>query len=208
MLKGPSRPLNEDDAPRPQSAIDGPPSSGAAVSENAVCVSTSRPVMLRSSARASASRSSVPASHCASRSASRSAAASWSPAAAVPPVPLSFAAPGPAADPEPGAQDGSACPPSVAWAPAARGASSLACTLSTTCSATVRPNRASHAFGILSVFSIVPVASRSPSRAPATFESRSRNVSCPSSWPSSRIGTDTVFTRSPAAKVSVPVVAV
>ena len=200
-MSGPSRPLNDDDAPRPQSATDGPPSSGAAVSENAVWASTSRPVMLRVSARASPSRSSVPASHCASRSASRRASSSPMPAAAVPSAP-------PAPDPDPGAHDGSAWPPSVACPPAVRGASSRAPTASTTCSASVRPNRASHAFGILSVFSIVPVASRSPSRAPSTFESRSRKVSWPSSWPSSKIGTRTVFEVSPAAKVRLPLVAV
>ena len=48
----------------------------------------------------------------------------------------------------------------------------------------------------------------SPARAPATFESLSVNVSLPSSTVSSRTGTFTVFVVSPAAKVSVPLVAV
>ena len=54
-----------------------------------------------------------------------------------------------------GVGDPSAWPASVASTPAARGASRRCRTLSTTCSATVRPNRASHAFGILSEFSMV-----------------------------------------------------
>ena len=59
-----------------------------------------------------------------------------------------------------------------------------------------------------SVFRIVPVAAASPSSAPEALLSVSVNVSPSSSTASSVIGTDTVFSVSPAAKVSVPLVAV
>ena len=55
---------------------------------------------------------------------------------------------------------------------------------------------------------MVPVASLFPSRAPDGSVSSSRNVSPLSSTVSSMIGTATVFTVSPGAKVSVPDVAV
>ena len=42
MVSAPSRPLNDDDAPRPHSTADGPPSSDAAVSANALPVSSAR----------------------------------------------------------------------------------------------------------------------------------------------------------------------
>ena len=75
-----------------------------------------------------------------------------------------------------------------------------------TCSATVRPKRASHAFGIASEFSMVPMAVASLSQAlpPRGLESVSTNVSSPSSWASFSTGTDTVFAVSPGRKVSVP----
>ena len=50
-------------------------------------------------------------------------------------------------------------------------------TASSTCSATVRPKRASHALGMWSVFSIVPVASPSARYAPEGFDSTSFSVS-------------------------------
>ena len=127
--------------------------------------------------------SSAPASHRASASASSRAAA----ASSEPP---------------------SACPATRARPPAPRGASRRASTPASTCSATVRPNRASHALGIGSAFSIVPVATRSAMAAPCAFESLSLNVSGPSSWASSSTATATVFARSPTANVSVPLVAV
>ena len=55
---------------------------------------------------------------------------------------------------------------------------------------------------------MVPVASASETRAPAAFDRVSVNVSSPSSCASSSTGTVTVFAVSPAAKVSVPEVAV
>ena len=116
---------------------------------------------------------------------------------------LSFAAVLP-----PPSQDGSAWPASVARAPASRGAVSRASTASSTWPVTVRPKRASHAAGISSVFSIVPVAAPSAIRAPAAFVSRSVTISAPSSWASSSTATRTVFAVSPAAKVSVPETAV
>ena len=79
---------------------------------------------------------------------------------------------------------------------------------STTWPATVRPKRASHAFGIGSEFSIVPVASASRSRAPDAFERVSVSVSPPSSCALSMTATFTVFSVSPASKVSVPEAAV
>ena len=72
----------------------------------------------------------------------------------------------------------------------------------------MRPNRASHASGIGSEFSIVPVASPPQIRAPAAFESVSVSVSPVSSCASSSTGTFTVFAVSPGSKVSVPLVAV
>ena len=74
--------------------------------------------------------------------------------------------------------------------------------------ATVRPNRAMNARGSGSVFSIVPVASAPASRPPEGFESRSVNVSSSSSWESSSTATVIVFSVSPAAKLSAPLVAV
>ena len=60
----PSRPRKRDEALRPHSAIDGPPYSGAAVSENALPASTSWPAGPRLSWRASSSSpSSVAASN-------------------------------------------------------------------------------------------------------------------------------------------------
>ena len=81
-------------------------------------------------------------------------------------------------------------------------------TASRTCSATVRPNRAIHACGIRSEFSIVPVASPSARYAPDGFDSTSVSVSEPSSWESSSTATVTVFAVSPGAKLSVPELAV
>ena len=77
-------------------------------------------------------------------------------------------------------------------------------TASSTCSATVRPNRESHACGMWSVFSIVPVASLSARYAPDGFESVTVSVSLPSSWESSSTATATVFEVSSGAKVRVP----
>ena len=81
---------------------------------------------------------------------------------------------------------------------------------SATCAEAVRPNRASHAFGIGSALVMMPENRPLPATlAPGEPDdrrlvSRSTTVSSPSSWASSRIGTDTVFDVSPAANVSVP----
>ena len=108
----------------------------------------------------------------------------------------------------PAPSSGIGCPPSVTCEPPPDEPSSRAATASTTWSATVRPKRASHAFGIASEFRIVPVASPSRIRAPEAFESVSVSVSSVSSWASSSTGTSTVFAVSPGSKVSVPLVAV
>ena len=79
---------------------------------------------------------------------------------------------------------------------------------STTWPATVRPKRASHAFGIGPEFSIVPVASASRIRAPVGSDKVSVSVSPPSSCASLRTATSTVFSVSPGSKVSVPEAAV
>ena len=79
---------------------------------------------------------------------------------------------------------------------------------STTCDPTVRPNRTIHASGIGSELLMVPIAEPSARYAPDGFDSVSVSVSLPSSWASSSTGTETVFSVSPAAKVSVPLVAV
>ena len=77
---------------------------------------------------------------------------------------------------------------------------------STTCDPTVRPNRTIHASGMWSVLLMVPVAEPSSMYAPDAFDSVSVSVSEPSSWASSSTGTETVFSVSPAAKVSLPLV--
>ena len=99
-------------------------------------------------------------------------------------------------------------PPSVTCEPPPAGPESRVPMASVTWSATVRPKRASHACGIGSEFTIVPVASPSPMRAPEGFESVSVCVSSPSSMASSSTGTSTVFSVTPAAKLSVPLVPV
>ena len=85
-----------------------------------------------------------------------------------------------------------------------RGAARRASTASSTWSVTVRPKRASHACGMWSAFSIVPVATPSAIRAPVAAVSRSVKVSSPSSCASSSTGTATVFAVSPGTKVSSP----
>ena len=55
---------------------------------------------------------------------------------------------------------------------------------------------------------MVPTASPSAMVIPDAFESLSVSVSSPSSMASSSTGTETVFAVTPAAKVSVPLVAV
>ena len=92
--------------------------------------------------------------------------------------------------------------------PGSRGAASRSSTCSTTCTAAVRPNRASSARGIGSWFSIVPVASPSVSRPDEAFDSVSDSVSSPSSCASSSTPTSIVFDRSPAPNLSVPLAAV
>ena len=72
----------------------------------------------------------------------------------------------------------------------------------------MRPKRASHADGIGSEFSIVPVATPAAITAPVGFDSTNSNVSPPSSTASSSSATLTLFDISPAAKLSVPVFAV
>ena len=73
---------------------------------------------------------------------------------------------------------------------------------------TVRPNRTIHAPGMWSELLMVPVAVPSSRYAPEAFESASVSVSEPSSCASSSTATETVFSVSPAAKVSVPDAAV
>ena len=81
---------------------------------------------------------------------------------------------------------------------------------STVWPATVRPKRDSHILCSGSSLRITPFAWRWPFAryAPCGFDSRRWNVSLPSSWASSRIATETVFSVSPAAKLSVPLAAV
>ena len=71
-------------------------------------------------------------------------------------------------------------PARVSSTPGDRGASIRASTASITCSATVRPKRAIHAFGIGSVLTIVPVAVPSAICAPNGDDSVSVSVSLPS----------------------------
>ena len=88
--------------------------------------------------------------------------------------------------------------------PGARGAASRSSTCSTTCTAAVRPNRASSARGNGSALSIVPVASPSVRCPPDTFDKVSVNVSSPSSCASSSTATVIVRDDSPVWNVSVP----
>ena len=87
-------------------------------------------------------------------------------------------------------------------------AASRSPTASSTCPAAVRPKRASQARGSGSLLTIVPVAAASRMRAPDAFDSVSVSVSSPSSCASSSTVTFTVFSVSPAWKVSVPETAV
>ena len=81
-------------------------------------------------------------------------------------------------------------------------------TESRTCSATVRPKRASQADGIMSRFRIVPTASPSAIVARVGLLNLSVRVSPSSSWSSSSTGTVTVFAVSPRSNVSWPETAV
>ena len=171
-----------------------PPPPGSPVSAKDEPVSSSRSVTVRTCRRGSSS--SCAPGRAPSRSQSPSAA-SFARAAS------SSRASASAAEPPP-----IRCPASVTSTPGARGAASRASTASIACSATVRPKRASHACGIASEFSIVPVAAPSAMRAPTGFESLSTIVSEPSSSLSSSTATSTVLSVSPAAKTSVPLAAV
>ena len=77
-------------------------------------------------------------------------------------------------------------PATVTCAPVS-GLASRSETAPVTWSATVRPKRDSHIFCSGSSFVIVPVASPSAMRTPVAFESRSTNVSSPSSTASSTV---------------------
>ena len=68
----------------------------------------------------------------------------------------------------------------------------------------MRPKRASHAAGIASLFSMVPVASASAMRAPRAFDRRSTMVSARSSCESSRTMMLTTFDTLPGRKRRVP----
>ena len=82
--------------------------------------------------------------------------------------------------------------------PGARSADIRPAIPSSACSATARPNRASHAAGIGSSFSMVPTATPSPIGAPCALDSTTSNVSGSSSWLSSWIMTHTCLSVSPA----------
>ena len=215
-------PSKRDAAARPQ-AVQAVPVPFASApprdSRNELPSSSSRSLRLRVSRRAAASSpppspqraQAVPRSPPAPSPEIRSANAAKVSAAAA----LSRVSP-PAAPPEDGPlpappatpSTGIRCPPSVTCEPPPGEPVSRSVTASTTWSATVRPKRASHACGIGSEFSIVPVASPSRIRAPDAFESVSVSVSPSSSWASSSTGTFTVFAVSPGAKVSMPLAAV
>ena len=84
-------------------------------------------------------------------------------------------------------------------------------TASTTCPAAAGPKRASHARCAASELRMVPVAVASPSRTVSAgrgFDSVRVSVSPSSSCASSSSATETFFAVSPAAKASVPEVAV
>ena len=229
-VRSPSRPSKRDTVPRPHTATVPPPASPASpASANDEPNSSSRPVTARDH---ECPRSRSPRSHSA-----RPAAASESRARPKPPedlrpcvpptaglasgesirpesVPSSGPdPPSPVASPSPVPASGRQpmrWPASDTSTPGARAARIRLSTAPSTCSATVRPNRASHARGIASAFSMVPVALASASFTLVGdgFESASVSVSFPSSYASSSTGTETVRLVSPAAKVSVPAVSV
>ena len=101
------------------------------------------------------------------------------------------------------------CPARRASPPGTRFARTRASTASNTCSATVRPKRAIHAVGILSVLEIVPVAVGSATLIcnGLRFHTVSVSVSEPSSSSSSSTCTETVFSVCRGEKVSQPEVA-
>ena len=101
------------------------------------------------------------------------------------------------------------CPARLASPPGSGLARTRASTASNTCSATVRPKRAIHAVGILSVLEIVPVAVGSATLIcnGLRFHTVSVSVSEPSSSSSSSTGTETVFSVCRGEKVSQPEVA-
>ena len=92
--------------------------------------------------------------------------------------------------------------------PGARGALTRSSTCSTTCSAAVRPNRATRAAGNASWLVIVPVAVPSVIVPFDGFDSVSVSVSPASSCESSSTGTSMVAELLPALIVSVPLVEV
>ena len=173
----------------------------SAVSAKDEPVSRSRGVTARDVRRCASSGSvspfSQPASRCVSRRASSSRRAS-----------RSASLPGSAC---PGPRSGDCAPirspASATSAPGAGAARIRPSTASSTCSATVRPKRAIHAFGIGPLLRIVPTASALTIAAPVALDSTSVMVSSPSSRRSGRTWTTTVFRVSPASKVSVPRVA-
>ena len=71
---------------------------------------------------------------------------------------------------------------------------------SSACSAAARPKRASHAAGIGSSFTMVPMATPSAIAAPRAPYSRTSKVSVPSSWLSLKIPTQNRFSVSPGRK--------
>ena len=216
----PSRPVSESASPskrpcaaRPQAARPGPAPSPSPARWNALPSSSSRPVIVWAGDEA------------ATRVDGDRAEAGES---APPPSPLrengssSFAgACAPKRCPSPASRSASALPSSVrvrstAWpatvacAPGVRPSTSRPDTASVTWPPTVRPKRDSHACCSASSLVMMPRALRWTflRYAPRGFESSSRITSLPSSMASSSTGTLTVFAVSPAAKVSVPDVAV
>ena len=191
------------DAPWPQ-LVHCDPAPCPRTARNDVPSSSSRPVIERAVLLAGSLQGSVRPRR-ANGSSSSAAGAPGAPNVCASPVSTVASALPPSASPK-----FMRWPAKVTCEPASRGVSSLAVTDATASEATMRPNRDSHIACSGSSFRITPFAWRCTFRryAPCGFESRSRMVSLPSSMASSSTGTETVFAVSPAAKVSVPEVAV
>ena len=208
-----SRPSKRVSAPRPQSETRPAPPAASSVIANEVPVRKSRDVTARERNvnRLPSPESAPDHGPGSSRSQSVSAASSACDLAL---STFASAAASPASSPElslsrppdrdPPSHNGRASPARRASTPARGAARNRSSTASSTCSATVRPKRDSHAFGMWSLFSMVPFATASAMVAPTAFVSISHITSRPSSWASSSTATWTVLNVSPGANASVP----
>ena len=208
-VSSPSRPSKRVTAPRPHSETRSL-AGVSAVSAKEEPVTRSRVATARHMRSRASSGSVSLFSQSASRGASRrdSSSRRGSRSSSVPSPACPGPRPVPASEPRSGELAPIRSPARLTSTPGAGAARIRPSTASITCSATVRPKRPIHAFGIGPLLRIVPVASASAIAAPVALDSTSLMVSLPSSWLSASSGTSTIFSVSPTSKVSVPRVAV